>query len=146
MNLVDDERMEMLGRRRGARWHLAGDLLRLQLNDGSCVVPSADKIYRIAVEGKDADGLSSPLSSADIPPLAFSRHPANLELDIEAARDQGRDGLRIVVYARAGDLRIALPDASTRTGDHLVANGQCYPIARGARGGAGHPASGRGST
>lgn len=113
-------------------WEVSGNVLMLALPDGSHVTPSADEIYRVAVEGAASDRLPSRVVPTGLPAISFSRFPLLLEIRIEASEGGDAGGLRATTYAKGDNIAIRLLDVSSRVADHVVADGEWYPLARGA--------------
>jgi SNF2 family DNA or RNA helicase len=118
--------------KKSPRWDIAGDVLRVLMPDGTELIPSADEIYRIAIENEDISGLPKPVSILGHGEIGFSRYPLALEVRIESDQHGRPPGLKAVVYAVGGSEQVALDDFHMRDADHLVVNHQWYPLARGA--------------
>lgn len=113
------------------KWEVENGVLRIAYSDGSSFVPSADEIYRIAIEHEPSDDLPSPTVRDGERAITFSRIPLLLEIRIEAATASDASGLRVTAYAVGDEVEAQIADASSRLADHVVAHGSWYPFASG---------------
>jgi len=111
-------------------WVIVGDSLCVQSADGSRYCPSADVIYRFAVEQQEVAGLPSVHQGAAAD-LSFSRFPLTLELRIETVPHAGPYGLKAIVYAIGPGVSVQVNNAIGRESDHTVVDGRWYPLAAG---------------
>lgn len=128
MNAEDVNKQVVTG---PSQWRIAGNVLHVLQPDGSISIPTADEVYRIVIEGEDISGLPKFVSVPDHRSINFSRYPLTLEIRIESARHGRSPRLKVVVYAVGGSESVILDDFQMREADHLVVNGQWYPLARG---------------
>lgn len=114
------------------RWEVTNGVLRLVLPDGTPVTPAADDIYRAAVEGDAAAALPMPISPHGLGEISFSRFPLLVQLRIGTSGAGDAASLDVMAYAIGGEAVVPLPDVSSRTADHVIAEDTWYPLARGA--------------
>lgn len=114
-----------------ARWSREGNVLHVLLSDCTIRVPTADEIYRIAIENEDICGLPRPILVKGCPDIGFSRYPLTLEIRIESDKSAQRLGIRAAVYAVGLGELVALHDFNSRKADHVLVGRQWYPLARG---------------
>lgn len=115
-----------------SHWTVVDSVLHVTLPDGSRTTPTADEIYRVAIEDEDVPGLPRPISVPNMAQISFSRFPLTLEVRIEAVVQGHAPGLKATVYAVGSNERIEISDPVTRDADHLIAGERWYPLARGA--------------
>lgn len=111
-----------------AHWDVTSGHLAVRYPDGTTKIPTAEQIYRAAIEKADVSGLP-PMDPAHVlTDLKFSKYPLQPLVDIEDAGTQGKLWLGVRVLARGYGVETSLPDISEGAPDHVICEGQWYPL------------------
>lgn len=114
-----------------AKWEIADGCLCVRHPDGTLEVPTADQIYRVAVELEYTDSMPPLDSDGTAGGVTFSKYPLLAEIVIEATKKDLSPPLCVTVRA-VGEISVPLRGISSEEPDHLVFSGKWYPLAPGA--------------
>ena len=115
-----------------AKWAIVDGCLCVRYPDGKLVIPTAEEIYRIAVELRQSGKFPS-LNSNDISSgIVFSKYPLHAEIVIDTTEDNVAPPLCVGIQAVGSKVSVALKDISSKAADHVVFDGKWYPLVPGA--------------
>ena len=111
-----------------AKWEIVDGCLCIRHPDGKLEIPTADEIYRIAVELRQADNLPSLDSNDTASEMVFSKYPLHAEIVIEITEERVSPPLCVGIRVVGGEISAPLKDFSSKAPDHVVFAGKWYPL------------------
>ena len=115
-----------------AKWEIVGDCLCVRHHDGKLEIPTADEIYRIAVELRQTGGLPALVSNDPTSGIGFSKYPLHVEIVIQSTEENVSPPLRVGIQAVDGKISVPLKSISLEAPDHIVFADKWYPLVPGA--------------
>jgi len=115
-----------------AKWETINGCLCVRQPEGTLKIPTADEIYRVAVELEQTENLPPLDSDGTAGGIIFSKYPLLAEIVIETMEENTFPPLCVSVRAVDRKISVPLQDISPEASDHVVFSGKWYPLVRSA--------------
>ncbi len=115
-----------------AKWETTNSCLCVRQPDGTLEIPTADEIYRVAVELEQIGNLPPLDRNGTADGITFSKYPLLTEIVIETIEENISPPLCVIVRACDRKISVPLQDISSEAPDHVVFAGKWYPLVPGA--------------
>ena len=110
------------------KWETINGCLCVRQSDGTLEIPTADEIYRVAVELEQVGNLPPLDSDGTAGGITFSKYPLLAEIVIETTEENISPPLCVNVRAVNRKISVPLQNISSEAADHVVFAAKWYPL------------------